>query len=170
MKSLVVYESFFGNTESVARAVAEGLAIHGTADAAAVGSVDATTLTDVDLLVVGAPTHAWGLPRGRTRAGLPAVDASAPLVREWLDNAPLGGGRSATSFSTRLDKPRFVTGSAAGGIARRLKRRGWTIIERPMSFVVNGTEGPLGERELDKARTWGDELGARVPAVPRLSS
>jgi hypothetical protein len=107
VKSLVVYESLFGNTESVARAVVEGLALCGAADAVAVGSVDATTLTDVDLLVVGTPTHAWGLPRGRTRAGLPAVDASAPLARDWLDNVPLGGGRSATSFSTHLDKPRL---------------------------------------------------------------
>jgi hypothetical protein len=97
MKSLVVYESFYGNTEAVARAIADGLARHGDARAVTVGSVDAAALDDVDLLVVGAPTHAWGLPRAKTRPQslTNSCDSMPPLVREWLSGLPTGGGRPA---------------------------------------------------------------------------
>jgi hypothetical protein len=101
MRSIVVYESFYGNTESVAQAVADGLARHGDAKAVKVGAIEAFMLGDLDLLVVGAPTHAWGLPRAKTRAGVEAstADASQPLVREWLDSLPPGDDRPAAAFA-----------------------------------------------------------------------
>ncbi len=163
MHSVVIYESFYGNTESIAGAIAEGLARHGQAEAMAIGDVAASTLSDVDLLVVGAPTHAWGLPRARTRAGVRA-DLSGTLLRDWLDVVPAGDGRPAAAFATRLGSPRFLTGSAATGIARRLRRRGWTPA-KPATFVVTATPGPLADGELAKALAWGDELGAGVQPV-----
>ncbi len=166
MKSLVVYESFYGNTELIAQAIAAGLARHGEARSVGMGAVEASSLSDVDVLVVGAPTHAWGLPRAKTRAGIESAVAldGQPLVRQWLETVPDGGGRAAAAFATRLDKPRVLTGSAAGGIARRLRHRGWS---RPTSksFVVTGTQGPLAAGEIEKAATWGDELGARAAAA-----
>jgi DNA-binding NarL/FixJ family response regulator len=62
MRSLVVYESFYGNTEMIAQAIAAGLARHGEARSVGIGAVEGSSLSDVDVLVVGAPTHAWGLP------------------------------------------------------------------------------------------------------------
>jgi hypothetical protein len=159
----VIYESFYGNTESIAQAIAEGLSHHGTAEALAVGDVTSSTLGDVDLLVVGAPTHAWALPRARTRAGVSA-DLTGVLVRDWLASAPSGDGRPAAAFATRLKSPRILTGSAATGIARRLRRRGWKTV-KPASFVVTASAGPLLEGELAKAAAWGDQLGSTVPSV-----
>ena len=163
MRSVVVYESFYGNTEAIARAIAEGLSRHGEAEALAVGAVEASTLSDVDLLVVGAPTHVWGLPRARTRASA-AADATGPLVRDWLAGVPAGNGRPAAAFATRLGSPRLVTGSAASGIARRLRRRGWKAAT-PATFIVTGTAGPLAEGESAQAVAWGDELGAALAAA-----
>jgi flavodoxin len=62
MRATVVYESLLGRTREVAEAVAEGLR------AAAPGAVvDCRPVVDagpdlgqVDLLVVGGPTHFWG--------------------------------------------------------------------------------------------------------------
>jgi hypothetical protein len=169
MKSLVVYESFYGNTEAVAQAIADGLARHGQARAVTAGSVDAATLEDVDLLIVGAPTHAWGLPRTKTR---PQDSASAsgplpPLVREWLSALPSGGGRLVAAFDTHSRGPRFLTGSAARGIDRRLRRRGWRTVAPSRSFAVMGPAGPLASGEDEAAVAWGDELGARVSMVSR---
>ena len=60
MRALVVFESMFGDTETIARAVADGLS-----DAIRVDIVDVATAprvdADVDLLVVGGPTHAFGM-------------------------------------------------------------------------------------------------------------
>jgi hypothetical protein len=168
MKSLVVYESFYGNTEAVARAIADGLARHGEARAVTVDSVDAATLENVDLLVVGAPTHAWGLPRAKTRpqSSTNSSDSIPPLVREWLSGLPSGGGRLVAAFDTHSNGPRFLTGSAARGISRRLRRRGWKKVAPPRSFAVMGPAGPLDSGEDIAAAAWGDELGGRVAAVP----
>jgi hypothetical protein len=109
MRSMVVYKSFYGNTESIAPAAAKGLARHGEAQAIKVGAVEDSMLSDVDLLVIGTPTQAWGLSRTETRASV--ADASQPLVRQWLESLPAGHNRPAAAFATRLHSPRLLTGS-----------------------------------------------------------
>jgi flavodoxin len=59
-RALVVYESMFGNTEAIAHAIAEGLSPHLSVELVEVSAAP-ITLRDVDLLVTGAPTHAFGL-------------------------------------------------------------------------------------------------------------
>ncbi len=169
MRSVVVYESLYGNTEAVARAVAEGLARHGPARAMTPAMLGSGQLADVDLLVVGAPTHAWGLPRESTwqpQHGLTAEHrTTAPRVRDWLDTIGPGAGRAAAAFDTRVDKPRWLTGSAAKAAARRLRAQGWRLAADPRSFLVTGSDGPLVAGELDRAQAWGDELGRATAAV-----
>lgn len=72
MRVLVGYESVLGHTRLVAEAVAAGLrrcALPGPSprvECAQVGRLSAP-VRDVDLLVLGAPTHFLGLPGDRTR-------------------------------------------------------------------------------------------------------
>lgn len=63
--ALVVFESMFGNTAEVARAVARGLDDHAPTEVVEVGAASARLAEDVDLVVVGGPTHAFGLSRLR---------------------------------------------------------------------------------------------------------
>jgi hypothetical protein len=168
MDALVVVESVFGNTRRIAEAVAEGLGprVH----ARVVDVTEAAGLADgVDLLVVGGPTHAFGMTRPGTRrsaaeqAGAGAVPAETGL-REWLESLPAdGGGRLAAAFDTRVDHPR-MPGSAAAGALRALQHRGYERVCRQESFRVNGTKGPLLPGELERARLWGSGLVARVLA------
>src|SRR5690606_32743962 len=125
----------------IARAIADGVQPH--ADVRVATPLDADR-DGVDLLIVGTPTQAGGLPRPRTwvRGKVPA-EHTGPFVRDWLATLPLGDGRSAAAFTTRLNRSRWLTGSATGGIARRLRQRGWTLIARPREFIVEGIEGPL---------------------------
>ena len=60
MRSLVVYESGYGNTERLARAIAEALHEQGEARVAPVGGVSGLHAGEIDLLVVGAPPKATG--------------------------------------------------------------------------------------------------------------
>jgi len=162
MRSLVVCESLYGNTEAVAHAIAEGLSRYGEVAILTPDAADPEEVRATDLLVVGAPTHAWGLPRTSSwDTGKPETvrRGAGRLVRDWLIDVSTGDGRPAAAFATRLDKPSMVTGSAARGIARRLRRRGWSQVVTPTSFVVLGTKGPLRDGELDRARIWGDALG-----------
>jgi hypothetical protein len=164
MHALVVYETSFGNTEAVARAVAEGLATRAT-----VQVVDAATapesLAGVDLAVVGGPTHAFGLSRVSTRQDARRRGASRGDVerglREWLAELDAGPRTTSTAaFDTKVSRPR-LPGSAARRAHRRLRRLGLAALARPRTFRVSGTEGPLRDGELDRAREWGRELAAQ---------
>lgn len=174
-RALVVFESMFGNTEEIARAVAAGVATHLRAEVVEVGTAPVEPGGDVALLVLGGPTHAFGMSRTGTRHD--AVDrregalpvSSGIGVREWLDAARLRPGLRAAAFTTRTPQ-RWVPGSAARAIHRRLRRRGLDLVSGPRSFHVVGIEGPLAEGELDEARAWGERLGAAVGVATQGAS
>lgn len=166
MRALVVYESMFGNTEAVAKAVADSLSEVLPAEVVEVGVAPTPLPDDVGLLVVGGPTHAFGMSRPATRKSA-ADQAEGALVsarvgiREWLRELDLPRKPQAATFDTRVKK-RFLPGSAARGAARRLRRTGATLVLPPESFWVVGTPGPLQDGELDRARQWGARLAAAV--------
>ena len=68
------------------------------------------------------------------------------------------------AFDTRLGKAPWLTGAASRGISKRLRGQGYTVVDAA-SFVVTDGEGPLADGELDRARQWGAELAASVPAA-----
>jgi hypothetical protein len=84
-------------------------------------------------------------------------------VRGWIDSLPAGGdGPRVAVFDTRANKPVLLVGSAARGIARRLRQRGYELAAEPQSFFVQGTPGPLEEGELERSSKWGRELANEV--------
>jgi hypothetical protein len=171
MKTLVVVESVFGNTLQIADAVARGLAR--TADVRVVDVVDAPReIEGIDLLVVGGPTHAFGMTRPQTRQAAAeqsdgSVVPAAVGLREWLGTLRVSHIAGA-AFDTRTDRVR-LPGSAAGGAARALRRLGIHMIARPTTFRVLGTRGPLRDGELERAEAWGAALAAD-PAIARTGT
>ena len=108
----------FGNTETVARAVADGLSTVADVEVecAAVHSAS-TDLAGVDLLVVGGPTHAFSMSRASTRAdvvtkGADEAVASGPGIREWIEELEPTPSTAVAAFDTRRPAAR-VLGSAA---------------------------------------------------------
>jgi flavodoxin-like protein len=179
VRAVVVFESMFGNTEKVARAIAEGLEPFFATQIVEVGGAPAALDAEIDLLVVGAPTHTFGLSRPSTR-DTAAARASGDLVsqgigvREWLAELGRDAGRrgqvAAAAFDTRLAKPKWLTGSAARVIGRRLRRSGYRLVTPPAGFHVASSSGPLIVDEVERARRWGATIAALVaserPRVP----
>lgn len=167
MKAVVVYESLWGNTAAVARAVAEGLG----PDARALNTAEATAdvVAGADLIVAGAPVLGFSLPTEKMREGVRAnpgkapspPDLSHPAMSSWLSRLPFGTGRSA-AFDTQVRGP---FGSAAPKIAEALERTGFTGLAKPQGFVVKGRYGPLRDGELERAREWGAELARAFEAA-----
>lgn len=171
MKALVVYESLWGNTEHVARSIAAGLGEHLDVTVVEVTEAPLAIPADVDLTVVGGPTHAFSLSRPQTRKdafGQGATQGSEDTgVREWLGqlHADAHAGPVAT-FDTRVDKVRRLPGSAAKKAARLARRDGFDPAADPESFYVTDTPGPLVAGELDRARHWGAQLAREALQRP----
>ena len=163
MRALVVVESMFGNTKEIAGAVADGLGESTGVDLIEVNDAPREVRADTGMLVVGGPTHAFGMSRPATRqdattqAGRdPATDGIG--IREWLERLEPGSHPGlAASFDTRIVSPR-VPGSAARAAQKRLKKFGFRPVMPAESFYVTGTPGPLVDGELERARGWGDLL------------
>ncbi|WP_280313135.1 flavodoxin family protein [Nocardia abscessus] len=159
MRARIIYESMFGNTAAIAEAIAQGLREH--ADVEVVNVVTAAEVCGptLNLLVVGGPTHAFGLSRSQTRRDAAEL-TDAPIatdigVREWLADAlPVSPGHRALAFGTKVAKPPWLPGSAARGIGKRLCRLGYSLADQPVDFLVDDTTGPLIPGELDRACAW----------------
>ena len=174
MKAVVTYESLYGNTAEVARAVGEGLAAAGTVVVMPASDDVLRELEGADLLVVGGPTHVHGMSTDTSRRA--AVDAASKQgdeihiegesIRKLLDGIGEGGNRLAAAFDTRGHGPRVLTGSASKSIARRLRRHGFELLCEPESFVVTASEGPLAEGELERAGAWGVALAEAFSTHP----
>ena len=142
MKALIVYDSVYGNTEKIAKAVAEAITPSNEVKVLRVGEANPSELASVNLLIVGSPTH----------AGRPV-----PAVQDFLKKVPELSlkGISVAAFDTRISKKIVgVFGYAAGRIAGNLKKKGGTLIASPEGFFVTGGQGPLREGELERAAGW----------------
>ncbi len=143
MKVLIVYDSQFGNTEKVAKAIA---AVLGTKDDVKLAKVDMVKPEDMqglDILIVGSPIHAWG----PTKAMKSFMRSLKPEI--------LSGVR-ATAFDTGY--PSRMAGSAATKIEKALGKAGCSIVAPAIKFAVTGNKGPLADGELDKATDWAKKI------------
>jgi len=160
MKAIVVYESHWGNTAAIARAIAEGIG----PEARALSTAEATgaVMAGADLIVAGAPLLGFSLPTDSMLKGLASnagrdptpPDLAHPSMRAWLDALPKGAGHAA-AFETRIW---WSPGSAAKTILGKLETAGYQPAAKNQRFVVKGKYGPLREGELEHAKTWGAEL------------
>jgi flavodoxin I len=140
MKALVVYDTLYGNTEKIARAVAgavgPGVKILRVSEA---GPAD---LEGLDVIFVGSPTQG-----GRaTRA-----------TQEFFKKVPAGTLKNmrVASFDTRI-KAKWVKlfGYAAGRIEKALIEKGGALAAPAGLFIVKGTKGPLEDGEEERAAAW----------------
>ena len=144
MKTLVVYDSLYGNTKIVAQTI--GDAIPGEVQLLYVKEANASELEAYDLLVVGAPTH----------GAKPSPDMQGFL--DQIQTRALEGVKVA-GFDTRMTtKLITVFGTAAPKIAKALKEKGGTLVGDPMGLYVKGGEGPLKDGELERAAAWAEGL------------
>lgn len=159
MKTLIIYDSAYGNTEKIANAIgtAIGLVIGNAlgdpqpVQTLRVNNVKPEQLTGLDLLIVGAPTQ-----RFRTTS----------TMTDFLKSIPANGlkGVRVAAFDTRLSLNDIESsafrliiktgGFAAKHIADRLKKSGGDLILPPEGFLVKDMEGPLLDGELERAADW----------------
>jgi flavodoxin I len=138
MKALVVYDTQYGHTEQVARAVGEALG----GPVLRAGEVEPADLRGFELLIVGSPTHGGQY---------------TPEIQGLLEALPPLEGASVAAFDTRtatIWNRILPFGYAAQRIARRLENSGGNLVAPPEGFIVLGIQGPLKDGELARAADW----------------
>jgi len=158
-KTLVVYDSYFGNTEKIALAIGDALKSQTDVQVLRVGDVKPEHLAGLELLVVGSPTRAF---------------SASPATKGWLKALAPDSlrGVKAAAFDTRVALsevksrvlPVFVKlfGYAAEPIAKSLAKRGGMLVIPAEGFFVKDTEGPLKDGELERAAAWAQQIRARA--------
>ncbi len=148
MKSIVIYDSKYGNTEKIAKAIGSALSKLGTVTVVHAEKASMADIEKVDVLIVGSPTQAWN---------------PTPATKSFLENIPALHNLSVAAFDTRFKRTRLLTGSAARKIAKVLENKGIFLLAEPESFFVTGMEGPLLKGEIERAKSWAKEIaGAAI--------
>ncbi len=153
MKALVVYFSKYGNTRRLAEEIAATMLRAGEARTVSSDLLAASDLRDVDLVVMGSPTHFQNLPK----AVRPALEA---LPKRALD------GKWVAAFDTSVETwGPLMRLTAAHRLMGKLCKLGGKKAARPETFLVGkSAERPDGETdllcegEIERARAWADSL------------
>ncbi|PHS33910.1 MAG: nitric oxide synthase [Alkaliphilus sp.] len=151
MKTLIVYDSVFGNTEQIALAIGNSLRSGESVAALRVSEIKPEHLTGLGLLIVGSPTRAF---------------KPTKAIVNFLNKIPSNGlkGVKVSAFDTRMSitdvNSRLLNilvrlfGYAASPIADKLVKKGGDLIIPPEGFFVKDSEGPLKDGELERAADW----------------
>lgn len=152
MGTVIVYFSKFGNTRRVAEAMGETMREAGEVRVVGIDELASVAWDGVDLVVVGSPTHAFGVPTA---------------VRSALTMQPQGilAGKSVAAFDTTVRRWPFRRLRASPKLLRRLRRLGGTPVAAPETFFVAMHGAPeaggadlLEEGQIDRARQWAARL------------
>jgi len=155
-KGIVVYDSNFGNTERIARALARGLEEEGAeVDCLRIDEVDVERLAEYDFIAVGGPTH--------------MIRTSKPMKAflERLRTVDLRGLKGF-SFDTRNESRMnsrsllLLENSAARVIEGVLKSRKVEIVMPRRSALVEGREGPLYDGMEEMFTQMGAEIAGTL--------
>lgn len=155
MNILIVYDSLYGNTLSIAEIIRTELSRSFSVTFINIEDFSSSVLSAHDLMLIGAPTHGF-------RAKQETIDLLEGLSNEDIRNYHVA------SFDTRIELSTIKNpvwrwmvnkgGYASSYINTQLKKKGAKVIMKPMGFLVNDKEGPLASGEIDKAKHWANEL------------
>lgn len=149
---VVIYDSVFGNTEKIAKALAFGISKHDVpVDCFKVDEIDIQNLVEYDLLAIGGPTHMLSLSKH---------------MKEFLEtlNTVNLNGKKGFCFDTRNHSRfnRFDMNSAAKRIEKKLKRMKVVMIAPRKSAIVEGREGPLDGDMEEMFVQYGEEIATHI--------
>jgi flavodoxin len=153
LKTLVIYDSAYGNTEKIAKAIGSG--VGGDVQVLHAGKVSPAALTPGDFLFLGSPTQA-----GR----------ATPVIADFIKIIPdsVLSKVNVAAFDTRISaKWVGIFGFAAGKIAESLKKKSAHLAAPPDAFFVSGKEGPLKDGELERAAVWGKTVIKNVASITK---
>ncbi len=153
LRTMVIYDSFFGNTKQIAKAIGEAFEPSEEVEVVKVSEVNPRELIGLKYLIVGSPTRAFR-PTG--------------AINDLIKKTSNLKGVKVTAFDTRIAKEDTnsrvlgfmvnIFGYAAKPISNGLVKKGGILVVTPEGFYVEDTEGPLKDGELERAAEWARKI------------
>jgi flavodoxin len=153
MNVLIIYDTVFGNTETIAKSIGIGMQSSAFVQVVNITNLTSTQLQQADFVVIGSPTR-----------GFRATEGISKFVKELAPEQFTG--KRIAAFDTRMDMQdiksgmsRFIVktgGFAADKIAKDLKKKGMQLVKEPEGFLVTGDQGStMVAGEPERATGWG---------------
>ena len=151
MKGIVVYDTSYGNTKTIAETIAETVKESGIeVDLFDVKDLKKLSAKDYNFLVLGSPTR-FGTMSFAIRGFLGKVESE-----EWM-NKPF------TAFDTEnpenMEKKEY---SAAEKIAAKLTDKKMNQLLPVLKAAVEGQKGPLVEGEIERTKEYANRLAIEL--------
>lgn len=145
MKSLILYDSYFGNTQQIAKHVADKL----NSGLLKIDQYKEGDLYNIELLIIGTPTRAFTYTEN---------------VKKFLKQKPNLKDIQFGVFDTRINTEKvdnklltFMAkrfGYASDPLSSKLEKLGGKQILKPVGFFVDDTEGPITKGEMERVDNW----------------
>jgi flavodoxin len=149
MAAIVIYDSQYGNTEAIAKAIGKGFGED--TKVVRVGEVKVEDIAPYHFVIIGSPTQG-----GR----------QTPAIKDFVAKIPAEAlkEKRLAAFDTRLKNILVkMFGYAAPRIEAAIKAKGGNTTAQPQGFFVKSTKGPLLNGELERATNWAKSVAAGVP-------
>lgn len=148
MKILVIYDSYFGNTERIALAIKDTIPENKHVVVKKISDFQSSDIEGVEVIIIGSPTRAFR-PTEAISNFLKKIDISK---YKWI--------AFDTGVNPEQIKSKILTvmvklfGYAAPNMAKIIKKAGGTMLAEPETFFVIRNEGPLVTGEIDRFHKW----------------
>lgn len=148
MKTLIVYDSYYGNTKKMAEELKKGI----EGEVVVLNASDAIkeNIKEVDYLIIGSPTRAFSATsnikkfiKNNKKTNFDKMKIAVFDTRMNVDEAPKILKFLASKF-----------GFATNKMEKWLLKAGGKIAIKSEGFFVTEIQGPLKEGEIDRAKTW----------------
>lgn len=147
---LVLYDSYFGNTAKVAKAIGEAIG----AVTKKVDDVQPADFEGLQIFIIGSPTRAFR-PTQKVQILLQEQKGKLAGVRGSVFDTRIPIDKTNSGFLKFMIR---LFGYADSKMAKAYQKTGATLALEPTGFAVVDSEGPLADGELERAVAWAEAI------------
>ena len=155
-KVLILYDSVYGNTKSIAMALSRGLeAGNFYVDCISIQGFDIGEIKKYDVIGIGGPTHFHG---------------TSKVMKSFLRKITHLDLENRLGFAFETKGDLRLGGSAAKRIMKSLKKMNIELVNHAITGIVLDKEGSLQDKSLERAEQIGLNISEKINSSARLSN